>query len=128
MSVTVEQLRKVWTEAEVHALPDDRYIHEVVNGELVMRPKNNFQHEDIGAELLMALMQMHVSWARSWVRVSAAGWPIAIAGPRTFLSSPRPGCSALALLLPRENSFQVPRIWPSRYSLRAIAARKWTNG
>jgi Uma2 family endonuclease len=55
MSVTVEQLRKVWTEAEVQALPDDGYIHEVVNGELVMRPKNNLQHEDIGAELLMAL-------------------------------------------------------------------------
>ena len=55
MSVTVEPPRKVWTEAEIQALPSDGYIHEVVHGELVMSPKNNFQHEDIGAELLTAL-------------------------------------------------------------------------
>src|SRR5689334_1909464 len=55
MSVTFAQPTKVWTEAEIQALPNDGYIHEVVDGELVMRPKNNFQHEDIGAELLTAL-------------------------------------------------------------------------
>ena len=47
--------KKVWTEAELEALPEDGYIHEVVNGELVLSPKNNWQHGDICAELLMAL-------------------------------------------------------------------------
>src|ERR1044071_3353746 len=55
MCVTVEPPRKVWTEAEIQALPDDGYIHEVVNGELVMSPKNNFEHEHIGTQLLTAL-------------------------------------------------------------------------
>src|SRR5437870_6039729 len=48
-------VKKVWTEAELEALPDNGYIHEVVNGELVMSPKNNYTHGDISAELLTAL-------------------------------------------------------------------------
>ena len=55
MNVTVEHPRKVWTEGELQSLPDDGYIHEVVDGELIMSPKNNFQHEEIGAELLTAM-------------------------------------------------------------------------
>jgi Uma2 family endonuclease len=47
--------RKVWTEAELQALPEDGYIHEVVDGDLVMSPKNNPYHGDICAELSMAL-------------------------------------------------------------------------
>jgi Uma2 family endonuclease len=47
--------KKVWTEAELQALPEDGYLHEVVNGELVMSPKNDFYHGDICAELLTAL-------------------------------------------------------------------------
>jgi len=47
--------RKVWTEAELQALPQDGYIHEVVDGDLVMSPKNNPYHGDICAELSMAL-------------------------------------------------------------------------
>lgn len=39
----------------MEALPGDGYIHEVVNGELVMSPKNNYQHGDICAQLLIAL-------------------------------------------------------------------------
>ena len=35
---------KEWTEAELEALPEDGFIHEVVNGELVMSPKNNWYH------------------------------------------------------------------------------------
>ena len=46
---------KVWTEAELEALPEDGYIHEVVDGELVMSPKNNPYHGKICAELSMAL-------------------------------------------------------------------------
>jgi len=40
---------------ELQALPDDGYLHEVVNGELIMSPKNNFQHGDVCARLLTAL-------------------------------------------------------------------------
>lgn len=47
--------KKLWTEAELEALPEDGYLHEVVNGELVMSPKNNPFHGDICADLLMAM-------------------------------------------------------------------------
>src|SRR5207249_308663 len=55
MSVAVETARKVWTEAELEALPEDGFIHEVVYGELMMSPKNNYTHGDICAQLLIAL-------------------------------------------------------------------------
>ena len=55
MPATVETKRKVWTEAEIEALPDDGYDHEIVNGELVMSPKNTWFHGDICAALLTAL-------------------------------------------------------------------------
>ncbi len=47
--------KKVWTEAELQALPNDGYSHEVVNGELVMSPKNNPEHGEICTRLLSAL-------------------------------------------------------------------------
>ena len=46
---------KVWTEAALQALPADGYLHELVNGELVMSSKNNFQHEQICQRLNFAL-------------------------------------------------------------------------
>jgi len=46
---------KAWTEAELEALPEDGYLHEIVNGELVMSPKNNWQHGEICARLLTAM-------------------------------------------------------------------------
>src|SRR5687767_7597940 len=48
--------RKKWTEAELQALPEDGFIHEVVNGELVMSPKNSPKHGQICARLLSALL------------------------------------------------------------------------
>jgi Uma2 family endonuclease len=44
--------KKEWTEQELQALPDNGFDYEVVDGELVMSPKNNFQHGDICAKLL----------------------------------------------------------------------------
>ena len=41
--------RKKWTEAELQALPDDGFNYEVVNGELVMSPKNSPKHGQICA-------------------------------------------------------------------------------
>jgi hypothetical protein len=31
--------KKIWTEAELQALPDDGFVHEIVDGELMMSPK-----------------------------------------------------------------------------------------
>jgi Uma2 family endonuclease len=49
------QTQKIWTEAELEALPEDGYNHEVVGGVLVVTPKNNFEHGDICTRLLTAL-------------------------------------------------------------------------
>lgn len=54
MSAAVESPKKVWTEAELQSLPEDGYIHEIVNGELVMSPKNDFFHGCICTRLLFA--------------------------------------------------------------------------
>src|SRR5437016_3837358 len=56
MRVAVEPARKLWTETELEALPDDGYIHEVVDEELMMSPKNDFYHGDICSRLLAALV------------------------------------------------------------------------
>ena len=55
MNAAVEAPQKIWTEAELEALPEDGFIHEVVSGELVMSPKNDFYHGDICSELLTAM-------------------------------------------------------------------------
>jgi Uma2 family endonuclease len=55
MNAAVESPKKVWTEAELQALPEDGYLHEVVDGELVMSPKNDFYHGNLCSELLTAL-------------------------------------------------------------------------
>ena len=47
--------KKVWTEAELEALPEDGFIHEVVNGDLVRSPKNNWFHGRICTRLLIAI-------------------------------------------------------------------------
>jgi Uma2 family endonuclease len=55
MSRTAVAAKKIWTEEELQALPEDGYTHELVNGELVMSPKNNFEHENICGRLQFAL-------------------------------------------------------------------------
>src|SRR5262245_28774765 len=55
MSAAVERTGKVWTEAELQTIPEDGFIHEVVNGELVMGPKNNWFHGRICTRLSAAL-------------------------------------------------------------------------
>jgi hypothetical protein len=46
MNATVETPPKIWTDAELQALPENGFIHEVIDGQLVMSLKNNFQHWD----------------------------------------------------------------------------------
>ena len=55
MIAATETSKKVWTEEELQSLPDDGFIHEVVSGELVKSPRNNFQHSNICGRLLYAL-------------------------------------------------------------------------
>jgi Uma2 family endonuclease len=55
MNAAVEAPKRIWTEAELQALPDDGYIHEVVSGELVMSPKNNWYHGRICVRLVTSL-------------------------------------------------------------------------
>jgi hypothetical protein len=54
MRSVVETPKKVWTQAEVQALPEQGFNHEVVDGELVMSPKNDFFHGFISARLSAA--------------------------------------------------------------------------
>ena len=74
MNATVETPKKVWTEAEIQALPDDGYIHEIVDGELVMSPKNNFFHGLICARLSMALQSFAVEHRLGLVLDSSTGF------------------------------------------------------
>jgi Uma2 family endonuclease len=55
MSLSPVAERKKWTEAELQALPDDGFNYEVVDGELVMSPKNNPEHGNICMRLGSAL-------------------------------------------------------------------------
>lgn len=55
MIAQTKTAKKVWTEAELQALPEDGRLHEVVNGELVMSPKSDFFHGSICTRLSFAL-------------------------------------------------------------------------
>jgi Uma2 family endonuclease len=46
---------RTWTEAELQALPHDGYTYELVDGELVMSPKNGFLHGVLCSRLLVAM-------------------------------------------------------------------------
>jgi Uma2 family endonuclease len=47
IAVENKPARKLWTDEEILNLPHDSYSYEVVDGELVMSPKNNPQHGNI---------------------------------------------------------------------------------
>jgi Uma2 family endonuclease len=74
MSATVQTPKRVWTEEEIQALPDDGYIHEIVDGELVMSPKNNFQHENICRRLVVALQSFNQTHRLGVVLGSSVGY------------------------------------------------------
>jgi Uma2 family endonuclease len=73
MAAVSEVVKKVWTEEELQALPEDGFIHEVVAGELVMSPKNNYQHESVFGRLFAALYQFNRTHRLGVVRGSSAG-------------------------------------------------------
>ncbi len=74
MIASPQPQKKVWTEEELQSLPEDGFIHEVVDGELVMSPKNNFEHENICAALLIALRSFAGKHRLGLVLGSSAGF------------------------------------------------------
>lgn len=58
VAVEAKPAKKVWTDEEIMRLPDNGYSYEVVDGELVMSPKNNAQHGDAATEISMR-MRLH---------------------------------------------------------------------
>ena len=74
MLATTGSTRTAWTEEKLQALPEDGCIHEVVNGELVMSPKNNFHHESICGRLQFALQSYNREHRLGVVRASSAGY------------------------------------------------------
>ena len=110
--------RKVWTEAELQALPEDGYIHEVVDGDLVMSPKNDPYHGDICAELSMALRAFAKArkLGRVWTPAPAFGCITATAVRRTFLLSATSGCMPWISSRRHASSSQARPIWPSKSS------------
>lgn len=67
-------VKKIWSEEDLQALPEDGYIHEVVSGELILRPKDNFQHERICTRLLVALDTFNCAHQLGVVLGSSAGF------------------------------------------------------
>jgi Uma2 family endonuclease len=66
--------RKIWTEADLQALPEEGFLHEVVDGELVMSPKNDFYHGHICARLSAALYAFAVERRLGVVLDSSTGF------------------------------------------------------
>jgi len=54
MTSAIQTAPKVWTEDEIQALPDDGYKREIVHGEVIMGPKNNFEHDGLVGRLFLA--------------------------------------------------------------------------
>ena len=73
MSATA-QAHRVWTEAELQALPEDGYNYELVDGEVVMSPKNNFVHGDLCSRLLAALENFNQAHKLGVVLDSSTGF------------------------------------------------------
>lgn len=92
MATTVKA-RKVWAEADLQALPHDRRNYELVDGELVMSPKNNFAHGDLCARLLAALVHFNQHHHLGVVLDSSTGFWMSNRNCRapdiSFVSRPR---------------------------------------
>ncbi len=50
-------VRRDWTVADVHALPDDGQRYEVIDGELFVTPAPSFRHQDAAATLYAILRE-----------------------------------------------------------------------
>ena len=66
--------KKEWTERDLQALPHDQFRYELVGGELIMSPKNNFEHELICGRLFFALEEFNRLHKLGAVLGSSAGF------------------------------------------------------
>jgi Uma2 family endonuclease len=66
--------KKVWTEAELMALPEDGFIHEIVDGELVMTPKKDFWHAHMCVRLSAAIEEFNREHKLGVVANSSTGF------------------------------------------------------
>lgn len=66
--------KRVWTEEDLQALPEDGFIHDVVDGELVISPKNDFFHGRICTRLSAALHTFVVQHRLGAVLDSSTGF------------------------------------------------------
>lgn len=74
MPSATDNATKVWTEEELQTLPEDGYIHEVVDGNLVMSPKNDSFHGRICTRLLVELENFNRSHRLGMVWDSSTGF------------------------------------------------------
>ena len=74
MSTIALPTKKEWTEKELQALPDNGFDYEVVDGELVMSPKNNFEHENICFRLSIAMQAFNDQHKLGVILGSSAGF------------------------------------------------------
>jgi len=61
MNAVVNAPGKIWTEDELQALPGDDFSYELVEGELVMSPKNDSFHSTICVRLTVALQAFAIA-------------------------------------------------------------------
>jgi Uma2 family endonuclease len=66
--------QKVWSEAELEALSESGFSHEVVNGELVVSPKNNWFHGRVCTRLIFALESFNRAYRLGAVLDSSTGF------------------------------------------------------
>ena len=57
MATALSPEMEIWTEAELQALPEAGYIHEVVGGELVLSLKEGAYHAELCVRMLTALAE-----------------------------------------------------------------------
>ena len=66
--------KRSWSEADLQALPENGYLHEVVDGELIRSPKNDFFHGRVCLRLSSALHVFVVAHRLGAVLDSSTGF------------------------------------------------------
>jgi hypothetical protein len=69
--ISGKEVKKVWTEQELQSLPEDGFIHEVIDGELLLRPKKIFATKTFAVAYLSPFMILveYIVWV--WLQAPA---------------------------------------------------------
>jgi Uma2 family endonuclease len=70
----IQTAPRTWTEDDLESLPEDGFLHEVVDGQLVMSPKNDFFHGRICLRLASALEHYAIEHRLGLVLDSSTGF------------------------------------------------------